>query len=630
MPRGENKETNLAAKSRSSRRNSHPPKQEEVAVLEPLAWDEAAGPEATREELEEVLLNWEGEVIEVAVDNAMRAVEEPDYWPDSTQYISRRGLETMLAAMHGQDLEEYKRENADRPWLSLYKELEELDDSRWVKEMAQKAEERYRHALRWDHELKWGAPPSFYDEDRVRDASELFKLRDEYYDVEGGKATGNMEDYTRKELCQLLGYLQRDAKDLSDDELRAMALDTEAIANFDGRPSHRDLALLAAYRERTDTWGSTQRHVRAFRKALKTPYAVLWRSVHDAGPEAAGYIPRNELVDQLSEKYPFLFVNSEKENYRQSELAKLADKAGIQTKLSESQRRKPPADKKYVSSLDNRFGDVFTGMVEEMGGGHLDKVVGHGAGAGTWTDTARRSRSAWGIYFPKSGEVHINPKLDRLVGKAQQGKAEDMEIYHATSTIAHELIHATSGGGQVRDAVQSGTKNHTIEEGCTEALARLKTEKLAEKMGLWNSKEKGSLRKVALDRNAGTYRNQVETMVALCAAAMNEASLEDIKSGKFRQPEALSERGQAFLEELHTSTGDWGSRTRRLISYISENTDADHDDVERAIDLALRHAQGRQYQWSWRWGDEGKREYSQPASLSEKLASLFDGILPSK
>ena len=210
-----------------------------------------------------------------------------------------------------------------------------------------------------------------------------------------------------------------------------------------------------------------------------------------------------------------------------------------------------------TTALDLRYGDSFRSFVESFDGGRLTAVVGHDSNdsfADKYRTDSRSDlpapREIEGFYNGETGEVHLRPRVVETIARAERGAASPWEIYKSAVLLAHEFLHAASG---VKGGAERGqTNSETIEEGATEALARLHADDLARGMGLW--REESDLRLAAPTYKTGIYPNEVEAMVETAAACVGELDLAKLREGGYRQPEVLSAGGRAFLTELHTKT----------------------------------------------------------------------------
>lgn len=575
-----------------------------------LEWHEAGGPEITEDEFYMLPASIHAQVRECLADPTARI---------PYGFAPRRALEAVLAVEAGISEADFKRLNAHRSWRELWLEANEVVEGDGVLRYkpwddAQNLERNLREVLAGRRRYVGVSddPPPF-------EIAELVEKRGP------GARSGRLEDYTRAELCKLLGYLQRDAKDWSDDDLRAMALDAHLVPRWEGSPSHTELALEEAG---AFGWGygvyAIKRARSNFNAAMRMPYGKLARrrGINDDGQRSG-----TELRSALEKEHPLLVRGGRGHGARQ-ELAHYCDRVGISTQLPEERKYRPAAGAQatYVSSLDARFGDAFRSLGTEFHGLKLSKVHGHGS-TGTWRKTAGKSSGAWGFYNPRTQEIHLNPRLDKLVSKAQQGKAEPREVYDAVHTLTHEVMHAASARPPAGGLYTSDRSiGHTYEEGCTEALARLQTDAMARRMNLWSRDE--SLRELNPER--GAYPKETETMVALSALASGTLDRDRLSAGDYAQPEAMAPEARQFMQRLHTETL-YPQRPQKLAEELATRYGMDQDDATELVGDVLSLCKSTRFQFrsykTYEQNADGRmvaiRRYQDPESLSGALSDLF-------
>jgi hypothetical protein len=575
-----------------------------------VAWDHPAGPEATDAEL--ALLWPENEAQRIQA----RAFLDGDW--AARKYTGdeapRRALEAVLAAAAGVPAAEWKTANAHRPWIELYREAYEdgKDDS--LGRIAVWLEKSHRAV-----ELGLTLAAAF----RPQPGPELAAL---IATLGPGQRSGVLADYSRAELCKLLAYRQRDAADLSDDDLRAMALDKHAVPRWAGAPSHAELACRYAKRY-ADSEASQPK---CGRKAARMCYGALLRDFFVDDYSDDGEMDRYQLSEQLAEAHPLLAAVS----LTRPVLERLCEANGIATRFPEQAENRANSTKRYETSLDARFGHAFRAFLDSFGGGHLSSVVGHGSD-GEWskrlTRECARGFQPDAFYSREAGEIHLHPRFDALIARAERGTACPEEIYQIAATIAHELLHIASGSNSYFPT----NPKWTIEEGATEALARLYADDLARRMGLW--REQTDLRATAhaCGYRDSIYVHEVEAMVTTAAACSGELDLDTLRCGGYRDPEALSERARAFLTELHTRTRlehrEFASG-RRLTELYGGTRDMTIRALDHIYQLPGRHKVGWSY-WEVEKRDaEGGVSYEcgwvkTHDSYSEQLADTFELVL---
>jgi hypothetical protein len=508
---------------------------------------------------------------------------DPTYTNPYTEFAPRRALEAVLAAWHGIDCAEYKLANAHRPWGELWEEAQQTidDGGRYTKIALSDIAARAEGGARANQHM--GTLPKLEGRKHIPIPIGLEEL------VAGlgmGARSGRAEDYTRAELRKLLGFLERDCAALSDDELRAMALDGHLLPQWQGSPSHLELALY-----RTHRYSNGRHQVSEFRKAMRTPYERLLRSC----PNSQGYSDdykrsTTELRQELMAHHPFVaaFVTSE------HEISEIAKRSGMSTMRPETQRNYAGAaadsNIKLKTALELSYGEAFSGFVEQFGG--VRKLGNIRSGL---TKTSGRSlRGCYAFYDPATGDIHVNAAAaKRILGKNPDPKT----IENVVSAIAHELTHAmeTRDQGSDRTGMRNEyTPEHTLDEGATEAIARLHTQDLAERMNLW-SRERGSLREHA---DTGSYPREVETTLALVAACCGELDKDKLRAGGYAQPEALSANAQAFLKDLHLRKGP-RARIEHITTLLAARVHKPGLTTFREADTRqlLAECKNKKYQW---------------------------------
>lgn len=494
----------------------------------PVAWDDPAGPEATDAELALLWPNDEAQRIRARafLDGEWAARKY------SGAEAPRRALEAVLAAAAGVPAAEWKTANAHRPWLELYREAFEDGSDDSLARIAVWLEKSHRAV-----ELGLTLAAAF----RPQPGPELAAL---IATLGPGQRSGILADYSRGELCKLLGYRQRDATDLSDDDLRAMALDKHAVPRWAGAPSHAELACRYA-KAYADSEANQKKYAR---KAARMCYGALLRDFFVDDYSDDGEMDRYQLSEPLTAAHPLLAAVS----LTRPVLERLCEANGIATRFPEEAENRANSTKRYETSLDARYGHVFRAFLDSFNGGHLSSVVGHGSD-GEWSKLYtlfKRGRGSrfYAFYFPETAEIHLHPRFDRLIARAERGTASPKEIYEVAATLAHELMHIASASSE-----WYLDEKWTIDEGAVETLACLHADDLARRMGLW--REQTDLRATA---HTCGYRDrfslEVEAMVATAAACSGELDLARLRSGGYRDPGVLSERARAFLTELHTRT----------------------------------------------------------------------------
>jgi hypothetical protein len=581
-------------------------------VIQRDNWLSAGGPEATAEELDAYLdsrAGWKDDPESRQL--AHRSREDPDFLCTRGMFASRRSLEAVLAALHGQDLTDYRATNAERPWSELSTEAiaaEKFGGTSNADYMARLTEKQLRAA---------GDADSLLEQCRAKMDSTRAPIDPPDWmgphlaKLGPGTQSGRLEDYSRAELRKLLGFLERDSKHLTDEDLRGMALAAHLVPRWKTSPSHRELALRDAAR-----WfrSSPDYAVKKFKRALRTPYGKLaGRSGDDTGR-----VPPEQLFDRLAARNPLLAASgtlSASQLYG-SDLAAYVGGVG----LPEEQRNTVAegAATRAQTSLELSFEPAFRSFAAALPGTSNLTSVKPGLG---------KHRRCYGLYEPSSGTIYIHSALVKVLDQAKQGKAQPAEIEQAVSTVAHELLHAQEGrdeGNRQTGRANAHTAQHTLDEGATEALARLHTDDLARRMGLWAGED--SLREHA---RSGSYDREVETTVALTAAVCGELDLDRLRAGEYAQPEALSAPARHQLLELHTRHGVAG-RMMWLSDRIVERTGKNGGEAIALVTEVLRECKHNSYQWRRRRMVEAngnsRVDHVAPSNISERLAELLGAL----
>lgn len=583
------------------------PARRDAERLTRIPYDAPGGPEATEEEI----LAWS--MTEARLETARKVLGDPGYHDQYAMFPPRRSLEAMLAAWHGVDPEEYKRANAHRPWRELLDEAEGLDDS-MHKGLAARAAVLEQH---WRARATGRATTAKADHGPKDHWSD--ELREQYEKAGPGARSGRIGDYSRAELRKALGYLEREAKGLSDDDLRAMALDSHLAPRWNGSTPHAQLAAWAAER-----YSTPRRQRLEFQKAMRTPYGELERR-RGTGSDDDTRSP-GQLMREITARHPFLAAYGNDMRLAR----KVAEANGIPLVKDPSERQRVAADQRFVTPLQRQFGPAFDGFCEEFGGAKRLRHVTKGT----------KGLSAYGVYSPDTGDVGVSPRLVTLIERARQGRAQPREIAAAVSTVSHELGHATEARdhGNARSNVRSTTTaEHTVGEGMNEAVfGRLHVDRLADRMGLWDSTTQGTLR--AHD-DSGSYGAEVETMVALTAAACGEFDEGRCRAGAYKEPEALSTSAQRWMTELMTSKGI-AARMEAYADALPGGYGGDerkmhvHDGIEPLRDVlrsCKRHDFGFTRVRALVDADDPAKgyttRYQQPQPFSEVLAERVKGLL---
>jgi hypothetical protein len=563
---------------------------EQFAVALTPAWNEAGGPEATADEIASVA----DELTQATANEhyrltALRILADPTYENPYIEFAPRRALEAVLAAWQGIDSGDYKLANSHRSWRALWDEAravgeDELDTygANPLTSVATKLEVKCRSGR---NEL-----PELANAPTLTAPLELEAL---VAKTGAGARSGKPEDYTRAELRKLLGFLERDCGHLSDDDLRGMALDGHLLPRWQGSPSHLELAL---YRAERYSWRTQPR---AFQKAMRTPYSKLIQNC----PSELGYIDDGsrstlQLRRELMRTHPFVggFLTAARA------LDVFAKHNGVATRKDESERNVAVegASTQLQTALELSYGDAFADFVSQFGGA---RKLGN-VRTGLKKTNGRIVRGCAAFYDPTTGDVHINSAaVKRLLGKHADVDNPSV-IEDVVSSVAHELFHAMEARDDGSDRTgmrNSATPEHALDEGATEALARLHTQDLAERMGLW-FRERGSLREHA---TSGSYSNEVKTTLALAAACCGELDKEKLRDGSgYNEPEDLSVSARAWLQDLHLRFGPQ-ARIERMTEILATRLSASATTPAPAraqltdadVRQLLRECKHQKYQW---------------------------------
>ncbi len=377
-----------------------------------------------------------------------------------------------------------------------------------------------------------------------------------------GALSGDPMAYTRKELCALLGYPQREAADLSDDELRDMAWAGGMIPRYKGGLSHVELALRharnafshrselkrgesgqMAHEDQTrlgfDRYNENGKLVRKARETnlvkqlrinMRAPYEQLARKVH---PQyGIGSMDPSNLSDvEIAEQAAGQFLPGVEaralltDHHLAHQLTARLAGGTTQARPDEQLLYRPQgAIDRPQTRTERKWSDAAKNFTSAFGDSGLTKL--HSYAAGGWRERTRGFYRNWGVYYPHSGELALNPKLEKMLHRAEKATDPERwekrsEISYASQTLAHELIHAVSGGGKRRESAKKNSYEHTLEEGATEALARLRTDQMARELGLWQD-ERNLRESLPPSRRNDTYRSQVATMLMIADACTRE------------------------------------------------------------------------------------------------------------
>jgi hypothetical protein len=482
----------------------------------------------------------------------------------------RTALEAVLAAEAGISESDFAILNAHRSWSELWQEANTSEptclsggrDDRDERSLHQIATHliddlrRYEDGRSWT----WLSPHRF-------DATTSALLTEAATKQGPGKNSGRLEDYSRSELCRMLGYLLHEASELSDDTLRSMALDAGLVPAFRGAPSHVELGWRFADRVSE----TPQVKARYFREALRTPYRKA--AAKYAGQADESGRDAYQLIEEIRAEHPWL-AHALTCSGKAAWVRLFAEKLGIPTHYRESDRYQAETETRFVSSLERRHGAALYAHLDSIGGGKLTRIVGHGRD-GQWS-ALKPGKHALAYYTPATGELHLSAKLDAIIRKAEQGKASATARYLAAEALAHELEHASSGGNGGSGYESKRCGEHTIEEGEVEILARLQADELGHRLGLCGPDE--SLR--AASRGMGVaYPHETETMIALYAAATGELDTHSIADGGYREPERLSAEARQLVRTIHRGTGLYW-RSYELAQRIAPRCGRPADEVQ--------------------------------------------------
>jgi hypothetical protein len=567
------------------------------------SWELAYGPEASIEELEEwARPRYSSGEPNLKYENAVKILEDPEYQPGIySAFAPRRALESALAAWGGQELSEYKLENKHRSWAELNAEAESIEQNT-VGGLSSLA------AL-WE---RW------HRGDKLVFKHVGVKL-DEF--VQGliekagpGAQTGKLEDYSRAELRKLLGYLEREAKDFNDEDLRAMALEAGLVPRWKNSPAHAQLAAQAATQYSNEGWQK-----KIFQKQMRRPYHQLAKTLDEGHRELA------EINQELKELNPFAGLvfeaelkTGKREHYNARLLEKMATAAQIEIRKPEEERYLASSKQTFMTPLEAQYKEAFMVFCEYFGGA---KKLNH-------VHKGTKAKGVYGLYTEATGDIGINVALCKLIDRAKLGKATPHEIEKAIGTVAHELLHAVEErdeGNKKSNIKLDHTPEHTVVEGRVEALARLNVEFLASVMGVWDTKKQGQLREQS-SSNRNSYAKEVETMIALAAACTGEFDKEKAQAGAYQEPEALGAAGRKFLEHCTTKMGA-DAHIKTMVEQLATSEDQ-HEQLHAELVGLLRECKSTRYQWrAQRVREEdpatGIVQYFTKAIEGEKLGDIL-------
>ena len=624
-----------------------------VAELPTVAFDEPGGPQATELELREQLSKWvldqhhpsgreAAKLLLEGRGDEMLAALMAAHAGDSSQALEqlrstfrdinyavlddlppRRALEAALSFHHAISEQEGKARFAHLSW----NELRDLAAEHQLTELAGKCE--YAYVMQ-----------------RARTGNGLFterKLPDEireWLDSEAGigkvgpgRRSGRIEDYSRKELAEMLGYQNDEVKPLSDEDLRNMALAEGALPPMQGMPSHVQMAWQLA-ENRAGSRAPHQR-VKDFQRYMRMPYSRLAFKT-SCGVKPGERRPTSDVISQLSERYPLLTSGDAQNsalictNSTAAMMAKLDETHGVKLAWSSSEVNHPNPDarQEYISPIELMHGDALNDFVAEQGGGRFNGIYGHGGMGRGWSQsthspTGQRSIGVGvlGFYSPTSGQIHINPDMETKLRKARRGKATPEEVSAVTSTITHELLHACSGDLKQRVASRQplgtpGSVRHTIEEGTVSTLESWHAHKLATKMGVWKE-EDGIL------PSSSHYPYQREVMCSLASLAAGTLEPKNVREGQMSDPRSISRDAFETMSEAHSKHG--ANATEFYVNTISERyglSEKQATEVVRDIVSAVPFQGRGRMRWS---SSEAESVRDQIAAAAEKVISTVPG-----
>lgn len=524
---------------------------------------------------------------------------------------SRRALEYALAVNAGTEAEEVRREHADLPYGRLVQMSRETSACLHASSI-----DRMLRMSHPDHGRAWAqdAAGTIADAPALRAAGP-------------GLRSGDPMLYTRKELSALLGYPQREVKDLTDQELRELAWAGGLIPKWRGGLSHVELAL--RYARNSDmnelvrdidghlriadeslSYSTTRRVdtpvAQRLRAAMRMPYAKLLsytRPLYGIGAQREGLLSDVEIAEQAAARFlPGVAPRALLTNHHLADQVTRRLEAGRDQQRPDSQKAYNPDSpaERPQTRIERKWQGAAEAFTAELGQSGLKRI--HSYASGGWAERTGSSSRYWGVYYFGSGELAINPKLERALHRMERLSVEEryerrVEILNPAKTLAHELVHSVSGRGRGGDTYKKGTYEHTIEEGATETLARLRVDSLARRMGLWDD-ERDLRHSVPTAQRSESYKSQVATMLMVADACTRSGEHAVAPSSTFAQPEQVSQAAISFLEQLHTEGGSYVERldaiTVRLQARFGDHVS--RDEVHSLLDLCQKGKRGK---WGW-------------------------------
>jgi hypothetical protein len=526
-----------------------------------FAFDQPVGPEANLEEIalyarEEATrtrrLTTQREKDEYFNEVFLRLQRRQDPKERHVELPSRRMLEALLALDEGVSQQQFAQANIQRPWSQLNIQamgVAIIDENGYPSA-------GHRLAVYLESRMRWPTPyRDSYERARKNIARRtLPDVHDPRFahlveKIGKGAKSGLIADYSRAELRKLLGVLEREVKHLSHDQLLAMADDGGLLPKYSSSPSHGVLALAYASRQ---LYGDFDK---GFRRAMRMPYQQLMQRPSSMFANDDGRLQDHEILRQLLPSHPLLVASDGLTN---RVLQDAANMAGISAKAG-TRNLQGIVPVELKSALDLQHEQHFRDFVQDMGGqqerlGSVKRSLSSGRSFG-------RRRSCLAYYDPSTGDIHLRTMLaDNLRGK----EVSPQEAAIALSTVAHELFHAIGkrdyGSGRTGIGNES-TAEHTLDEGTTEALARLHWKKLGQKLQM----------STAHTPQYGPYPLEVQSVVALTAYIQGEFDEEKLREGGYNQPQDLSDKAQEWMLSSYTEYGP-GERLAVLARYIRERT----------------------------------------------------------
>jgi len=410
-----------------------------------------------------------------------------------------------------------------------------------------------------------------------------------------GHLTGRLDDYTPKALRRALGFTAAETKalaGLTDDDLRAMAIRSGAVATYDGAPSHAQLAA----RWVTVSAAKPRHAAKQFRVALNTRYAILAQLL---GVPQDGRRDPAQIRADLAAKHPTAYAGSALSFHPQ--MLDDAQRNGVAVTYPPQAERGPAEGTvKYSSPWDVLYLDKLRSFATRFAGSHLETIR-----EARFAPQAAVASGVLAQYGAESGSMNLSAAIVDQLRRARAGTAQPAEIAAVADVICHEMIHAMGGGdGSGRGAgmyrADTPPRWRTHEEGTAVLGAEAHRDQLARELGLWDAEQPTP------DPEHRIYPLERETVNVIAHVAAGRFDRDDLLGGRYGQPGGWDRDAVSVLLDAHASQPGVQER----LSYLAGGDPAKRDLFERMLDSCEPSG--------------AEITASQRQRLRERLAALLD------